>query len=529
MRRQDEKRLDWRKGLVCENSPLLSLLDAFCNYSGFLSPFLYMEQSWCPEGARVLTEAVNLLNKGAYPECLPLFAQAFQLYRQTILPTTRPDVQARLWQRLQPFQQAAEQVREKLYAASRPTPTPPAADEKSQSSAATTTSATSNGVGDPDGEGLLARVQDMIVDHKKLAKLTWDDISGVEEAKRMFRTQLRVSASSSTALHPVMSKHYQTEAFRAALLYGPGGTGKTLLVRILAAQHPEAILMEIRCSRVLNRYQGTSEKVMDSIFDYIDSIKPTPVILFIDEMDAMFRSRNSEHMTQSLENVITAFMTRTAGLELENNNMTVIGASNYPWKIDPPVVRRLAQKMFIGLPSREEKQTYMTTKCQHYPFLLSRMTEIDWCSWLDAMPLLTFADLNEMWSKQQWWVADLPQKATHFIVLESTATASSHKIKLAPLVAEEQTCFFVAEYDLTEWTDAGRPHQIESTEGKEAVHSHVVLRTTLRDLLCHNLELSIDLPLLAPTIILGWLKTTIPTSNQKTLDQYKEWVGVNVG
>ncbi|KAL7917289.1 P-loop containing nucleoside triphosphate hydrolase protein [Trichoderma austrokoningii] len=144
-------------------------------------------------------------------------------------------------------------------------------------------------------------------------------------------------------------------ASQSVLLYGPPGTGKSLLVRALAKQSRTKILA-ISGADIWDKYVGTGEKKIKELFAL--ARHEYPCIIFIDEADAMFRSRSQQSGSSCYRSYLNQFLSEMDGINSENGrNPVVIAATSRPFDIDEGILRRLGRRIMIDLPdalAREE-------------------------------------------------------------------------------------------------------------------------------------------------------------------------------
>ena len=137
-----------------------------------------------------------------------------------------------------------------------------------------------------------------------------------------------------------------------ALIYGPPGTGKTHLCRAISKESNKAMLV-IDTAMVISKYAGDSEKYIKAAFTL--SAKLHPCILFIDEVDSLFFRRSSDDKSWQRTS-LTQFLQEMDGLSANKDAPFVIGATNRPSDLDEAFLRRLPHKVFITLPTLEERK-----------------------------------------------------------------------------------------------------------------------------------------------------------------------------
>ncbi|RDB26757.1 putative AAA domain-containing protein C16E9.10c [Hypsizygus marmoreus] len=159
-------------------------------------------------------------------------------------------------------------------------------------------------------------------------------------------------------LYPVAFKTgiLRQEGMGGVLLYGPPGTGKTMVCRALAGEC-KARMIQIKPSDVLDKWVGETEKLVTSIFSLAHRL--APCIIFIDEIDALFRARTNEDSNWRRD-MINEFMQAMDGLQSAKKNkeagIVIVGATNRPYDLDDAIVRRLPTRMMVDLPGAQERE-----------------------------------------------------------------------------------------------------------------------------------------------------------------------------
>ena len=133
---------------------------------------------------------------------------------------------------------------------------------------------------------------------------------------------------------------------KGILFYGMPGTGKTALARALckAGNRP---MITISPSLLLRKYVGETSQLVRAIFSL--AFKIQPCILFIDEMDSLFRERYDDDNVVH-RNLKTEFMALWDSVISSKCRITVIGATNRPQELDPAIQRRFERSYLIGIP-----------------------------------------------------------------------------------------------------------------------------------------------------------------------------------
>jgi proteasome-associated ATPase len=165
-------------------------------------------------------------------------------------------------------------------------------------------------------------------------------------------------------LHPQLFAEYKLSPPKGVLLYGPPGCGKTLIAKAVAnsiakklghltGKEVRSFFLHVKGPELLNKYVGESERQVREVFKKAKerAVEGNPVIVFFDEMDALFRTRGSGISSDIESTIVPQFLSEIDGVE-RLRNVIVIGASNRQDLIDPAVLRagRLDIKIKISRP-----------------------------------------------------------------------------------------------------------------------------------------------------------------------------------
>src|SRR4051794_11690913 len=168
-------------------------------------------------------------------------------------------------------------------------------------------------------------------------------------------------------LHPELFKEHQLKPPKGVLLYGPPGCGKTLIAKAVAnslakkvaaktGQEGKSYFLNIKGPELLNKYVGETERHIRLVFQRAreKASSGTPVIVFFDEMDSLFRTRGSGVSSDVENTIVPQLLSEIDGVEALEN-VLVIGASNREDMIDPAILRpgRLDVKIKIERPDAE--------------------------------------------------------------------------------------------------------------------------------------------------------------------------------
>ncbi len=218
-----------------------------------------------------------------------------------------------------------------------------------------------------------AEVEDLVLE--EVPDVGYEDIGGLSNQIEQIRDAVELPF-----LHADLFREYELRPPKGVLLYGPPGCGKTLIAKAVAnslakkvAQvrgdsEAKSYFLNIKGPELLNKYVGETERHIRLIFQRAreKASEGTPVIVFFDEMDSIFRTRGSGVSSDVETTIVPQLLSEIDGVEgLEN--VIVIGASNREDMIDPAILRpgRLDVKIKIERPDAEAARDvfskYLTT------------------------------------------------------------------------------------------------------------------------------------------------------------------------
>jgi proteasome-associated ATPase len=210
-----------------------------------------------------------------------------------------------------------------------------------------------------------AEVEDLVLE--EVPDVDYADIGGLFRQIEQIRDAVELPF-----LHAELFKEYELRAPKGVLLYGPPGCGKTLIAKAVAnslakqvaatrgdsgtASEAKSYFLNIKGPELLNKFVGETERHIRLIFQRAreKASEGTPVIVFFDEMDSIFRTRGSGVSSDVETTIVPQLLSEIDGVEgLEN--VIVIGASNREDMIDPAILRpgRLDVKIKIERPDAE--------------------------------------------------------------------------------------------------------------------------------------------------------------------------------
>jgi len=174
----------------------------------------------------------------------------------------------------------------------------------------------------------------------------FDDIIGLEDAKRFVR-----EAVVYPIKYPQLFKGKLLKPWKGLLLYGPPGTGKTMIAKAVATEC-KTTFFNISASSIVSKWRGESEKLVRVLFELARHHAPSTI--FIDELDSIMSVRDgSDH--EGSRRMKTELLIQMDGL-VDMENVFVLAASNLPWALDQAMLRRLEKRIFVDLPTMENRE-----------------------------------------------------------------------------------------------------------------------------------------------------------------------------
>ncbi|KAL8783970.1 MAG: hypothetical protein Q9195_009225 [Heterodermia aff. obscurata] len=138
------------------------------------------------------------------------------------------------------------------------------------------------------------------------------------------------------------------------LLFGPSGTGKTLFGQSLAKKH-DMTFFKVDTAGLTSKYVGDTEKIIKALSE--EAVANAPALLFFDEVESLTRKRQG-HESDFDRRFKNRFLEMFNTLS-QTPSVMVIGATNRSWDIDEAFLSRFQQKVFFGLPRREDHMTML--------------------------------------------------------------------------------------------------------------------------------------------------------------------------
>ena len=273
------------------------------------------------------------------------------------------------------------------------------------------------GGGGIGGIGNFGRSQARRVDPQKIM-VTFDDVAGIDEAKA------ELSEIVDFLKTPERYERLGGRMPHGVLLFGPPGTGKTLLARAVAGE-ASAAFFSIAASEFIEAIVGVGAARVRDLF--AKAKEAAPAIIFIDELDAIGRSRQGSAgitgANDEREQTLDQILTEMDGFE-SSEAVVVLGATNRPEILDPALLRpgRFDRRVAVQPPDRDGRVKILQVHTRSIPLA----DDVDLGALASSTPGMVGADLANLCNE----AALLAARRGHEKVTMADFTESLEKILL---------------------------------------------------------------------------------------------------
>jgi transitional endoplasmic reticulum ATPase len=192
-----------------------------------------------------------------------------------------------------------------------------------------------------------AKAEDWIVREKPAVR--FGDIAGLEDVKQEIYVKMIYPFQ-----RPQLAQRYGIDVGGGMLLFGPPGTGKTMIAKAVACEL-DATMFVISPAQLMSKWVGEAEQNVRKLFDAAKAEDKS--VIFMDEVEALVPKRRGQQSTV-MQRVVPQILQELEGFDRKPGRaLLFLGATNEPWALDPAVMRpgRLDAKVYVPLPDAEAR------------------------------------------------------------------------------------------------------------------------------------------------------------------------------
>ncbi|KAF8728649.1 hypothetical protein HU200_017918 [Digitaria exilis] len=184
--------------------------------------------------------------------------------------------------------------------------------------------------------------------------VTFEDIGALESVKDTLKELVMLPLQRPE----LFNRGQLMKPCKGILLFGPPGTGKTMLAKAVATE-AGANFINISMSSISSKWLGEGEKFVKAVFSLASKIAPS--VIFVDEVDGMLGRRENPGEHEAMRKMKNEFMVNWDGLRTkEKERVLVLAATNRPFDLDEAVVRRLPRRLMVNLPDASNRRKILS-------------------------------------------------------------------------------------------------------------------------------------------------------------------------
>uniref|UniRef100_A0A0E0NUX4 AAA+ ATPase domain-containing protein n=1 Tax=Oryza rufipogon TaxID=4529 RepID=A0A0E0NUX4_ORYRU len=184
--------------------------------------------------------------------------------------------------------------------------------------------------------------------------VTFEDIGALESVKETLKELVMLPLQRPE----LFSRGQLMKPCKGILLFGPPGTGKTMLAKAVATE-AGANFINISMSSISSKWFGEGEKFVKAVFSLASKIAPS--VIFVDEVDGMLGRRENPGEHEAMRKMKNEFMVNWDGLRTKDKErVLVLAATNRPFDLDEAVVRRLPRRLMVNLPDASNRRKILS-------------------------------------------------------------------------------------------------------------------------------------------------------------------------
>ncbi|XP_057776605.1 uncharacterized protein LOC130995363 isoform X2 [Salvia miltiorrhiza] len=213
-----------------------------------------------------------------------------------------------------------------------------------------------------ENKSLKKSLKDVVTDNEFEKKLlaevippgdigvSFDNIGALENVKETLKELVMLPLQRPE----LFSKGQLRKPCKGILLFGPPGTGKTMLAKAVATE-AGANFINISMSSITSKWFGEGEKYVKAVFTLASKISPS--VIFVDEVDSMLGRRETPGEHEAMRKMKNEFMVNWDGLRTKDKErVLVLAATNRPFDLDEAVIRRLPRRLMVSLPEAQNRE-----------------------------------------------------------------------------------------------------------------------------------------------------------------------------